>query len=142
LIESTLQKITHGRADRRKVKFETIGVNQIAYIDSLLIEQVITNLITNALKYSEGKPDPEVTLSFEILNEVEIKFKDYGIGIPKKDQKSLFSNFYRATNVKNIQGTGLGLSIVKEFISLHGGTIEIQSDINEGSLFIVKLPIT
>lgn len=142
LIESTLQKITHGRADRRKVKFETIGVNQPVNIDSQLIEQVITNLITNALKYSEGKQDPELTLSFEKLNEVEIRVKDYGIGIPKKDQKSLFTTFYRATNVKNIQGTGLGLSIVKEFLSLHGGTIELESDANEGSLFIVKLPIT
>ncbi|TDQ17049.1 PAS domain S-box-containing protein [Algoriphagus boseongensis] len=142
LIESTLQKITHGRADRRKVKFETIGVNQLANVDAQLIEQVITNLVTNALKYSEGMPDPELTIKFEKLNEVEIRIKDYGIGIPKKDQKGLFTTFYRATNVKNIQGTGLGLSIVKEFLSLHGGTIELESDANEGSLFIIKLPIT
>jgi signal transduction histidine kinase len=69
-----------------------------------------------------------------------IKVKDYGIGIPLKDQKSLFNTFYRATNVRNIQGTGLGLSIVKEFVSMHGGTVDLISDIDKGAEFIVKIP--
>jgi signal transduction histidine kinase len=69
-----------------------------------------------------------------------IKVKDYGIGIPLKDQKNLFNTFYRATNVRNIQGTGLGLSIVKEFVSMHGGTVELISEVGKGSVFIVKIP--
>jgi signal transduction histidine kinase len=65
---------------------------------------------------------------------------DYGIGIPLKDQKGLFTSFYRATNVRNIQGSGLGLSIVKQFIDMHGGTIEVMSDVDQGCEFIVQIP--
>jgi signal transduction histidine kinase len=73
---------------------------------------------------------------------VLISCKDQGIGIPKKDQKGLFSSFYRATNVKNIQGSGLGLSIVKEFVVMHGGTIQVISDTNKGSTFNISIPTT
>jgi signal transduction histidine kinase len=105
------------------------------------MEHILSNLFTNALKYSEGKSDPEVTISYEMLSKAKISVKDYGIGIPLKDQKGLFSSFYRATNVKNIQGTGLGLSIAKEFIEMHGGTISVVSDTNKGSEFILLLPM-
>ena len=92
------------------------------------------------MKYSEGKQDPEVTLRYTKLDHVNIHVKDYGIGIPKKDQKGLFQTFYRATNVQNIQGSGLGLSIVKEFVDLHGGTINVVSEKDKGSEFIVEVP--
>jgi signal transduction histidine kinase len=68
--------------------------------------------------------------------------KDYGIGIPLKDQKGLFNTFYRATNVRNIQGSGLGLSIVKQFIEMHGGSIHVKSELHQGCEFIVEIPYT
>lgn len=142
LIAETIQKITQGRPDGRGVLFKMIGVNQPVQIDVQLMEQVLNNLISNALKYSDKAIDPEIVLSFESLSFVQITIIDYGIGIPEKDQKNLFTTFYRATNVRNIQGTGLGLSIVKEFVLMHGGTIELVSDTNKGSAFIVKLPLS
>jgi signal transduction histidine kinase len=140
LIEETIQKITLGRPDGRNVSLKIIGVKRQIDLDKALIEQVIENLISNAFKYSEKAPDPEIILSFESLSHILIKVKDYGIGIPLKDQKNLFNTFYRATNVRNIQGTGLGLSIVKEFVSMHGGTVELISEVGKGSVFIVKIP--
>lgn len=140
LLEETIQKMTLGRPDERKVSLKVIGVRRNIALDNALIEQVIENLISNAFKYSEKAPDPEIILSFESLSHILIKIKDYGIGIPLKDQKNLFNTFFRATNVRNIQGTGLGLSIVKEFVSMHGGTVDLISDTDKGSEFIVKIP--
>jgi signal transduction histidine kinase len=118
------------------------GVPQELEIDTQLIDHVVSNLLSNALKYSPGAKAPEVNLSFNKLSRVTLRVKDHGIGIPKKDQRSLFESFYRATNVKNIQGSGLGLSIVKEFTEMHGGTIEVDSDEGKGSEFIVELPLS
>lgn len=142
LIEETIQKITLGRPEGRSVLFKVIGVNQPVQVDIQLMEQIMNNLISNALKYSDKTIDPEIVLSFESLSSVQIIIIDYGIGIPEKDQKNLFTTFYRATNVRNIPGTGLGLSIVKEFVLMHGGTIDLISDTNKGTAFIVKLPFS
>jgi len=139
--EQTIQRITLGREDRRTIQLQVVGVKRPVPADANLLEHILGNLFTNALKYSEGKPNPLVTISFELLSQVRISVKDFGIGIPLKDQKGLFASFYRATNVKNIQGTGLGLSIVKEFIDMHGGTISVISDTNQGSEFILVLPM-
>ena len=124
----------------RNVKLSVTGVPQPVAMDNQLFDHVMQNLISNALKYSVGKQDPEVTLRYQKLDHVSIHVKDYGIGIPKKDQKGLFQTFYRATNVQNIQGSGLGLSIVKEFVELHGGTINVVSEKDAGSEFIVEVP--
>lgn len=140
LIKKAVTQLTENRKDGRSIDFSVIGVAQPVNIDVNLFDHVVANLISNAFKYSEGKDDPKVILSYEKTNEVKITFKDYGIGIPKKDQKGLFASFYRATNVKNIQGTGLGLSIVKEFVEMHGGTISVNSEQDMGSEFIVIIP--
>jgi len=124
----------------RNVKMKVSGVPKPVSFDDQLFDHVMQNLISNALKYSEGKQDPELTLRYHKLDHVSIHVKDYGIGIPRKDQKGLFQTFYRATNVQNIQGSGLGLSIVKEFVDLHGGTINVVSESGEGSEFIVEVP--
>ena len=69
-----------------------------------------------------------------------LTYKDYGIGIPKKDQASLFESFSRASNVGDIDGTGLGLVIVKQFIEMHGGTISFQSEVHKGTTFTIAIP--
>lgn len=111
----------------------------MAEFDSKLLRQILTNLLTNAIKYSP----PESNILFNLkIEELELIFevKDKGIGIPKDDLNKLFTRFHRATNTDNIQGTGLGLAIVKHCVDLHQGKIEVQSILNEGSTFTLRLP--
>ena len=69
------------------------------------------------------------------------RIQDHGLGIPLEDQARLFETFHRASNVRNIAGTGLGLTIVKRSVDLHGGTIEIMSQVDLGTTVTVSLPI-
>ncbi len=140
LCEGVIRHRGQNWLDGRKVGLTVKGTVRQVEIDEHLFDHIITNLMSNALKYSVGKPDPEITLNFEDDRQLSLSVKDYGIGIPEKDQKGLFESFYRATNVKNIQGSGLGLSIVKEFVEMHEGNIEVISQSNQGCEVIVKMP--
>ncbi|MFT6970889.1 MAG: PAS domain S-box-containing protein [Roseivirga sp.] len=140
IVSSSIKQQTQLRADGRTVDLMVSGVPQPVAIDLQFFNHILSNLVSNALKYSEGTGNPVITLNFRKLKKVVISVKDHGIGIPLKDQKGLFASFYRATNVQNIQGTGLGLSIVKQFVEMHGGTIHLKSEKNQGSEFIVDLP--
>lgn len=123
----------------RKVELKVIGEERQLVLDSQLISHALSNLIVNALKYSEGKPDPAVTINYK-PKDVEVCVQDFGIGIPVKDQNQLFESFSRASNVGDIEGTGLGLVIVKQFIEMHGGQISYTSQLGEGSEFKIQLP--
>lgn len=125
--------------DTRTVKMEVTGTPRPIQADPHLLSHALTNLITNALKYSVECPEPEVTLSYE-EPQVSIRIRDFGIGIPRSEQANLFQTFFRASNTINIQGTGMGLVIVKVFIEMHGGTIRIESDEGKGTLVLVTLP--
>lgn len=141
-MEILTQKHSEADSENRSIELKIQGVPQEVEIDVQLMHHVVSNLLSNAFKYSQGAKAPEVNVSFNKLSRVRLSVKDYGIGIPEKDQKGLFESFYRATNVRNIQGSGLGLSIVKEFTEMHGGTIEVISKEGEGSEFILELPIS
>jgi PAS domain S-box-containing protein len=107
--------------------------------DEKLMRQIITNLLTNAIKYSS--PSSIVRLDLACQNQgVVMRFADEGIGIPEKDQAHLFEAFHRASNVGATPGTGLGLVIVKRAVDLHGGSITFESVVDEGTTFIVRLP--
>lgn len=108
--------------------------------DSLRIEQVITNLLTNALRYGNGKP---VWISLE-TSETEVSFcvRDEGIGIPEEARSTIFDRFARATSTSKAEGLGLGLYISKEIVLAHGGEIWVESELGHGSTFHVKLPKT
>ena len=123
----------------RKVEIKTQGNERQILLDSQLISHVLSNLVSNALKYSEGKQDPEVTIIYND-NDVQMEVKDYGIGIPAKDLQGLFESFSRASNVGDIEGTGLGLVIVKQFVEMHGGAISFDTKVNEGTTFLVTIP--
>ena len=123
----------------RKVKVKVKGKERQVDLDSQLISHALSNLINNALKYSEDRPDPEVVVNFK-KSGVSIEVKDYGIGIPEKDQKGLFESFSRASNVGDIEGTGLGLIIVKQFVEIHGGTITYETKEGQGTTFYIDLP--
>ncbi len=113
--------------------------NAICYSDAGLLKNVLINLISNAIKFSPE--NSKITIMTSIQNDqTEIKVIDHGIGIPEKDQVHLFERFFRATNVTNIQGTGLGLHIVGRYIELLNGHISYQSQLEDGSVFIIKLP--
>ncbi|MFY0594616.1 PAS domain S-box protein [Roseivirga sp.] len=141
LVEFCRQMVDKQIVDEKPVVHMKIqGVPRPIMFDRQLLDHVVSNLLTNAMKYSVGKKEPKLTLVFNELDKARIHVKDHGIGIPKKDQKALFQSFYRATNVKNIQGSGLGLSIVKEFTEMHGGKVEVISEVNKGAEFIVEIP--
>ena len=123
----------------RSITIKTEGTERQVKLDSQLISHVLSNLINNALKYSQGGEDPEVIILYE-AGHVEIKVRDFGIGIPKKDQGGLFESFSRASNVGDIEGTGLGLVIVKQFVEMHGGTISYESKVNKGTTFKIVIP--
>ena len=111
----------------------------ICYSDAGLLKNVLINLISNAIKFSPE--NSKITIATTIQNnQTEIKVIDHGIGIPEKDQVHLFERFFRATNVTNIQGTGLGLHIVGRYIELLNGHISYQSQLEDGSVFLIKLP--
>ncbi|MBD1933431.1 MULTISPECIES: hybrid sensor histidine kinase/response regulator [Cyanophyceae] len=112
----------------------------LAYMDEKLLRHIFINLLSNAIKYSPAGGEVLFELSCQNYEAI-IQVKDQGIGIPANDQKRLFEVFHRAGNVGKIPGTGLGLSIVKKFVELHGGKIEVSSEVGVGSTFTVKLPL-
>ncbi|MEL6321201.1 MAG: sensor histidine kinase, partial [Cyanobacteria bacterium J06626_14] len=123
----------------REIQFQVQGDAADVYVDTELIETILSNLLSNALKYSPV--DRPVSLSLKYLpSQVIFAIQDQGRGIPKEDQPALFEAFFRARNVGATPGTGLGLSIVKQCVDLHGGAIAIQSEVDAGSTFIVTLP--
>lgn len=107
--------------------------------DAFRIEQVISNLITNAIKYGRGNP---ITISLERQNKkAVVKVTDNGIGIDEKDLERIFGQFERAISASEISGMGIGLYIAKQIISAHNGTIRVESKLGVGSSFIVELPL-
>jgi two-component system sensor histidine kinase VicK len=110
-------------------------------IDTDKITQVIDNIISNALKYSpEGG---KVTFSIDILPEdLQIRIRDEGVGIPKESVKKIFGRFYRVdkARTRKLGGTGLGLAIAKEMVLAHGGDIWAQSGEGQGTTIYFTLP--
>lgn len=104
------------------------------------IKQVLFNLLSNALKFTKNKIKIIVQ---KIDSKVVIKVIDNGIGIEKKNQKKIFNKFTQINDysTKNESSTGLGLTISKEFVKLHNGKIEVESELNKGATFIITLPI-
>lgn len=107
--------------------------------DAFRMDQALSNLISNSMKYGQGQPI-EVSV-VKVNDNVEISVKDYGVGIAPENQKKIFERFERAVSFKNISGLGLGLYITKEIIEAHGGMIEVESELGQGALFRVLLPL-
>lgn len=107
--------------------------------DRFRIEQVLTNLLTNAAKYA---PENPVEVRVQKVDGCAIlSVRDHGEGISDEDQKRIFERFERAVNSSSVSGLGLGLYISKEIIEMHHGKISVESKKNEGTTFIVKLPL-
>jgi signal transduction histidine kinase len=105
--------------------------------DSYRIEQVLTNLLTNAIRYGEGKP-VKIELSAE-GPKTAITVRDSGMGISENDRQRIFDRFERAVSPNEVPGLGLGLFIAKEIVEAHGGTLSVESSLGQGSAFKVSI---
>jgi PAS domain S-box-containing protein len=131
-----------------KEKEITIQLNCPSELPSILanrqnIEEVFSNLITNAIKYSPV--GGSITISVVAENEyLKIQLADTGYGISSEDLEKIFTRFYRAKdkNTRGIQGTGLGLAIVKSIIESHHGKISVESEVDRGTTFTILLPLS
>ncbi|WP_019508083.1 PAS domain-containing sensor histidine kinase [Pleurocapsa sp. PCC 7319] len=136
-----IQELESIYADK-KVNFSYLVEINPAFLDKTTLRHILSNLLSNALKYSR----PGDTVDLKMSNsqepaEIVIEVRDRGIGIPEESQKHIFESFYRASNVDNTAGTGLGLSIVKKAVELYQGSITIESQVNQGTHILVKLPV-
>jgi PAS domain S-box-containing protein len=127
------------RKEGQVIDYHHLGENQICQLDTLILWSILTNLISNALKYSKEGDQINVTSSIDD-HQLTIIVKDSGMGIPAEEQKNIFGLFYRASNSLNYKGTGLGLHIVEKNIKLLNGTIRFTSELNVGSEFTIVLP--
>jgi two-component system sensor histidine kinase VicK len=131
-------------AERKNQKLESYVIGEIPNIkgDKDRLEQVVVNLISNAMKYTPEKGEITVYVG-RIYNDIYVKVTDTGIGIPAESIPRVFERFYRVDKARSrdMGGTGLGLSIAKEIIQAHGGTISITSEEKKGTEVTVRLPV-
>lgn len=139
LIEDITTKYTEEYLKTGSALTKRIEANIIGVFDPIRIEQVIINLLSNALKYGAGKP---VELMLRSINDkAYIEVLDKGIGIPKDKQSKIFERFERAVQEHSYKGLGLGLWIVQQIVESHEGKIWVESEEGKGSLFVVELPL-
>lgn len=112
----------------------------IIWGDAYLLQQALSNIISNAIKYSPIESDVICQVNKLEEEKIMIRVIDHGLGIPEKDYDELFKAFYRASNVATQPGTGLGLLIAQQSIELHRGTIDFTSKVGEGTIFTITLP--
>ena len=144
-----LEKIPNKIAETKNVKIEINKNKEASWVrgDYDKISEVIQNLYDNAVKYTKNNSHVQLFINFNqdkfSKGSFSVHVKDEGIGIPKEEIHRVTERFYRTAIAKKnlIQGTGLGLAIVKHIINQHRGDLEINSRLNEGSEFIVHLPV-
>ncbi|HOX95770.1 MAG TPA: ATP-binding protein [Candidatus Woesebacteria bacterium] len=142
IIKEAVKELNY-EADRRKIKINM----DLEKIDGIVIDpkrfrEVITNLISNAVKYNRVGGWVKITLNQE-KKWIQMIIEDNGVGIPKKDAASIFRKFFRASNAvqSETEGSGLGLYVVKKFVEGWGGKIELSSKEGKGSKFTIYLPL-
>ena len=130
-----------GKALEKNIVIKYQLENIEALIDKEKFAQVIINILSNAIKYNNGNNAIYIKV-FKKNNSINISIKDSGIGIPKSEYKNIFERFYRLDKSRgaNEKGAGVGLTIAKSIVNAHGGEIEVYSEINKGSEFIISLP--
>lgn len=142
VITAALAKMTDFAEKRKVILSSNIEGNFIVWGNATALEQIITNLLKNAISYTpvNGKVDLKAEPDYQ--NNAIITIKDTGIGIDNKDLAHIFEPFYRAERSRNRQhgSSGLGLTIVSELIKVHSGRITVKSELNKGTLVTVLLP--
>lgn len=140
-----LVHIAHDVAERHRPELKDADISVVAetpidaWMDRMRVEQVLTNLVTNAIKYGNGSP---VCVALSATKEhAKISVSDSGLGIPESDQERIFERFERAGADLPHGGLGLGLWIVRQIVQTLGGDIRVESEPGEGSTFTVEFPL-
>lgn len=139
LVRECIEKVRHAYdVDQLPISLESDAGGAHGVWDRLRLDQVVTNLLTNAVKYGERKP---VQIRIEQAeNLVRLLVTDHGIGISPENQARVFQRFERAVSARSFKGTGLGLWITRSIVEAHGGSITLVSRLGQGSTFRVELP--
>ena len=141
LVRKVVQRVQEA-APHHGISLQTELESLVVSLDVFRIEQVLLNLLHNAVKYSPARGSITVTVEADQdQNQVVMQVQDHGIGIPAEQQPLLFQRFARAHNVQGITGAGLGLYLCRELVKRHGGRIWFESVEGQGSTFFVALPI-
>ncbi len=111
-------------------------------LDKFQLNRVLLNLLSNSVKYCNEVPEIKINIEKDD-NQLVIRFKDNGIGIPQKEQKHVFNKFYRLETAREVgvKGLGLGLYFVKKIVEAHNGYIEVESTPGKGSTFVITIPL-
>ena len=131
-------------AERKKItlNFDAREENISVYIDRDKIEKIISNLLSNAFKFTQegGKIDFKLV---KLDTEIEISVKDTGFGIPQERREKIFDRFYQVdgSSTRDGEGTGIGLALTKELVELHKGFISVESELDKGTTFTLKFPL-
>lgn len=140
LAQTVIQQVKAAYKEKQQtIQLEASGAFENIVLDSRLTRSILTNLLTNATKYSPQRSTIICKLDAQ-PEQIILQITDQGIGIPEADQKQLFEPFYRAQNATEIKGTGLGLVIVKQSVEAQQGKINIKTAENQGTTFTITLP--
>ena len=139
LLQDTIDEMKGLVKKDQQIEYNHLG-GEIIESDKKLIKNILINLVSNAIKFSdEGKT---VRVNSNVNGDVAvISVKDEGIGISQEDQDHLFTSFFRGKNATNIQGTGLGLHIVKRYLDLLNGDVDLKSKLGEGTIITFTIPV-
>jgi PAS domain S-box-containing protein len=122
------------------IQLDTADLPKTVYADPTALDQILTNLLSNATKYSPDSPLVEVR-AWRSGHDVIISVRDHGLGMDEEDLGKLFQRFFRAKTSTGIAGTGIGLNLIKSLVERHKGELTVDSTLGEGSVFTVRLPI-
>lgn len=142
LVRQAVDRLQHQAQDKQlDMTCYTMSRIPSVYVDRTSMERVVTNLVSNAIKYTDRGGEIKVYISY-LIDDVYVKVTDTGFGIEKEHLPRIFNRFYRVdmTGSRMFGGTGLGLSIAKELIDLHGGKINVSSVLGKGTEFTVMVP--
>jgi PAS domain S-box-containing protein len=135
MLTETIAELKNSINHGRKIYYTHEG-DRNAFLDNSLLKHIITNLVSNAHKFSDSECPIEIR-TINLQHTITLSIKDHGIGIPKEDQQHLTELFFRGSNAGNIQGTGLGLHIVSRYAALMNGKMICKSRVNKGTEFII-----
>ncbi|HKJ41191.1 MAG TPA: two-component regulator propeller domain-containing protein [Sunxiuqinia sp.] len=145
-VGASFQDLADGK--RINFKFKSNKDELYTYFDQDKVEKIVSNLLSNAFKFTAEKGKIKLLVSLEESEKsgegvVEIVVKDNGIGIPEEKQEQIFDRFFQNDLPSSFvnQGSGIGLSLVSEYVAILGGTIEVKSTEEKGSSFIVRIPV-
>jgi signal transduction histidine kinase len=126
--------------DRRRIRLQLVDVPPKVAMDQRVVEIALENLLSNGLKYSPPDSPVDLEVRGDGSGRIQFTVRDQGIGIPEKDVPHVWDSFYRGSNATDAPGAGLGLAIVKGCTEVHGGTIEVESRLGEGTCVKMRLP--